>query len=114
MNSTRHDAYVRVRRALQGEACGGLTERQRELLRDRAEDLLLSAGGREKATLRSAAAGSVLLLGLVQAARLERVVAEELWQDLCDCGPDGLWRPFASRPALFGREWSSARSGHAL
>jgi hypothetical protein len=90
----RKAAYRRLCRSLEDDARCALSRMDRELLRDIADDVLASAKPG------SSQAGAALLAGLVQSGRLDQTDASRLWEDLCECGPPGSWRPFSTILAL--------------
>jgi hypothetical protein len=90
----RRAAYRQLCRALEDDARCALARADRELLRDIADDVF------ESAKPASCQAGAALLAGLVQSGRLDQTDASRLWEDLCDSGPPGSWRPFATVMAL--------------
>jgi hypothetical protein len=90
----RRAAYLRLCRALEHDPAGSLSPADRDLLLDIAKDVFGSAGAG------TCQAGAAVLAGLVQSGRLDQPRAAGLWEDLCDCGPPGSWRPFASIMAL--------------
>jgi hypothetical protein len=93
----RRAAYQQLCLTLEDDARCTLSRTDRELLRDIADDVLGS--GKPG----SCQAGAALLAGLVQAGRLDQTDASRLWEDLCECGPPGSWRPFATIMALAAR-----------
>jgi hypothetical protein len=86
----RRAAYQQLCRLLEDDSRCALSGTDRELLRDIAHDVL------ESASPGSCHAGAALLAGLVQSGRVDQTDASGLWEDLCECGPPGSWRPFAT------------------
>jgi hypothetical protein len=90
----RRAAYQQLCRTLEDDARRPLSRTDRELLRHIADDVF------ESGKPGSSQAGAALLGGLVQSGRLDQTDASRLWEDLCECGPPGSWRPFATVLAL--------------
>jgi len=93
-NPPRQAAYRQLCRSLEDDARCALSRTDRELLRNIAADVI------DSAKPGSFHAGAALLAGLVQSGRLDQADASRLWEDLCECGPPGSWRPFSTIMAL--------------
>jgi hypothetical protein len=93
-HTPRRAAYRRLCRSLDDDVRCTLSRADRALLRHIADDVL------ESANPGSCQAGAALLAGLVQSGRLDQTNASRLWEDLCECGPPGSWRPFSTIMAL--------------
>ena len=94
----RRAAYQQLCRTLEDDARCALGPPDRALLREIADDVF------ESAKPGASQAGAALLAGFVQSGRLDQTEASRLWEDLCDSGPPGSWRPFATVMALAARK----------
>jgi hypothetical protein len=90
----RRAAFQQLCRTLEDDVRCALRPMDRDLLRAIADDVLQSTKPD------SCQAGAALLAGLVQSGRLDQTEASRLWEALCECGPTGSWRPFATIMAL--------------
>jgi hypothetical protein len=90
----RRAAFQQLCRTLEDDVRCALGTTDRDLLRAIADDVF------ESTKPDSCQAGAALLAGLVQSGRLEQTDASLLWEALCECGPSGSWRPFATIMAL--------------
>jgi hypothetical protein len=88
MNHLRYLSYRRVRHILDSERAAGLTLEERELIRDMAEQMLLTRSP-EADDVEEVTHGAALALRTLMARRdLSRGTASELWEEICAAGPE--------------------------
>ena len=87
MTSQRDHAYRHVLRLLESVDTAGLSEAERELVRDIAEGMLLSRAATLEAIEEEWDDAAVALTFLTARRRVTRKTANELWDRICEAGP---------------------------
>jgi hypothetical protein len=87
VTSQRYNAYRQVLRLLDSARTGGLSEAERELVRDIAEGMLLSRAFTLEAIEEEWDDAAVALTFLTARRRVSRHTAGELWDRICEAGP---------------------------
>jgi hypothetical protein len=87
VTSQRYHAYRQVLRLLDSAPTGGLSEAERELVRDIAEGMLLSRAWTLEAIEEEWDDAAVALTFLTARRRVSRQTASELWERICEAGP---------------------------
>ena len=96
MTSARYDAYCRVRDHLDGPGCYRLSDEERELLLEVAEEMLLTREV-ESSDLEDAMHNAAIALStLTTAGRLDRALGVDLWQQIRAAGPPADGRATAA------------------
>jgi hypothetical protein len=87
VTSQRYNAYQRVLELLDSTATARLSEAERELVRDIAEGMLLSRATTLEAIEEEWDDAAVALTFLTARRRVSRHTASELWDRICEAGP---------------------------
>jgi hypothetical protein len=87
VTSQRYHAYRQVLRLLDSAPAGGLSEAERELVRDIAEGMLLSRAWTLETIEEEWDDAAVALTFLTARRRVSRHTASELWDRICQAGP---------------------------
>ena len=93
MNESRYLAYRRVRDLLDSAEAEELGPAERELVRDLAEQMLLTRPGEAEQAEEVAHSATVALRTLSAQGTVARTTASDLWDDICAAGPDTLAAP---------------------
>ena len=97
MNRTRYLAYRRVHELLDSGAASDVGAEERELIRDLAEQMLLTRA-RDADDAAEVSQGAALALRTLTArGDISGGTARELWEEICAAGPD----PFATPIPVF-------------
>ena len=97
MNQYRYLAYRRVHDLLESDAAIELDERERELFRDMAEQMLLTRSRDADDAEEVSDGAAIALRTLTARGDISRGTASDLWEEICAAGPD----PFASPSPTF-------------
>ena len=104
MNQHRYLAYRRVHDLLDSDVAAALDDRERELFRDMAEQMLLTRPRDAEDADEVSDGAAVALRTLTVRGDISRETASDLWEEICAAGPD----PFAAPSPTFEAPKSAA------
>ena len=88
MNHSRYLAYRHTRELLESEGADGLDPEERELMRDMAEQMLLTRAADADDADEVSHGAALALRTLAARGDISRSLASELWEEICAAGPD--------------------------